>query len=30
MEGVSAVVHLAGIPREADFASLLHANVDGT
>ena len=27
--GVSAVVHLAGIPTEADFGSLRRANVDG-
>ncbi|MEE4543137.1 NAD(P)-dependent oxidoreductase [Streptomyces sp. V4-01] len=28
--GVDAVVHLAGIPGEAAFADLLHANIDGT
>lgn len=28
--GAAAVVHLAGIPGEADFADLLHANIDGT
>jgi uronate dehydrogenase len=30
LEGVKAVVHLAGIAQEADFAELLHANIDGT
>ncbi|WP_181805051.1 NAD-dependent epimerase/dehydratase family protein [Streptomyces shenzhenensis] len=29
-EGVSAVVHLAGIAHETDFPALLHANIDGT
>ncbi|MFF7993291.1 NAD-dependent epimerase/dehydratase family protein [Kitasatospora xanthocidica] len=30
MEGVDAVVHLAGIPGEAPFADILAANIDGT
>ncbi|WP_035845046.1 NAD-dependent epimerase/dehydratase family protein [Kitasatospora azatica] len=30
MAGVDAVVHLAGIPLEAEFADLLAANIDGT
>jgi uronate dehydrogenase len=30
MAGVDAVVHLAGIPTEADFAALRHANIEGT
>ena len=30
MSGVLAVVHLAAIPTEADFADILHENIDGT
>jgi uronate dehydrogenase len=30
MQGVDAIVHFAGHPREADWATLLHANVLGT
>lgn len=30
MDGVDAVVHLAGIPGEADFAELRHANIEAT
>lgn len=30
MRGADAVIHLAGIPHEADFPRLLHANIDGT
>ncbi|MFE9425617.1 NAD-dependent epimerase/dehydratase family protein [Kitasatospora sp. NPDC006697] len=30
MEGVDAVVHLAGIPGEAPFADILAANIEGT
>ncbi|MHA6757160.1 NAD-dependent epimerase/dehydratase family protein [Streptacidiphilus sp. PAMC 29251] len=30
MNSVDAVVHLAGIPGEAPFTDLLHANIDGT
>ncbi|WP_328459300.1 NAD-dependent epimerase/dehydratase family protein [Streptomyces sp. NBC_00448] len=30
MDGVDAVVHLAGIPGEAAFERLLHTNIDGT
>lgn len=30
MAGAGAVVHLAGIPTEAAFADLRHANIDGT
>ncbi|MFI9366242.1 NAD-dependent epimerase/dehydratase family protein [Kitasatospora sp. NPDC053057] len=30
MDGVDAVVHLAGIPGEAPFADILAANIDGT
>jgi uronate dehydrogenase len=30
VKGVEAVVHLAGIPREAPFPDLLSANIDGT
>ncbi|MFJ9776737.1 NAD-dependent epimerase/dehydratase family protein [Kitasatospora sp. NPDC101157] len=30
MEGVDAVVHLAGLPGEAPFADILAANIDGT
>lgn len=29
-EGCDAVVHLAGIPLEAEWDELLHANIDGT
>lgn len=29
-DGVSTVVHLAGIPHEATWADLLAANIDGT
>ncbi|GGJ59407.1 NAD-dependent epimerase/dehydratase family protein [Streptomyces brasiliensis] len=30
MRGAGAVIHLAGIPHEADFPRLLHTNIDGT
>jgi uronate dehydrogenase len=30
LDGVEAVVHLAGIPREAPFADLLSTNIDGS
>jgi uronate dehydrogenase len=30
MRDVTAVVHLAGIAHETDFAALLHTNIDGT
>jgi len=30
MHGCDAVIHLAGIPLEADWADILHANIDGT
>ncbi|MGW2377706.1 NAD-dependent epimerase/dehydratase family protein [Kitasatospora sp. NPDC001683] len=30
MDGVDAVVHMAGIPGEAPFADILAANIDGT
>jgi len=30
MEGVDALVHLAGIPGEAAFPALLHTNIDGS
>lgn len=30
MEGVDAVVHLAGIPGETSFDRLMHTNIDGT
>jgi nucleoside-diphosphate-sugar epimerase len=30
LEGVSTLVHLAGIPQEAEWAELLSANIDGT
>ena len=30
LDGVTAVVHLAGIPTEAPFADLLQENIDGT
>ncbi|MEY9942090.1 uronate dehydrogenase [Streptacidiphilus sp. MAP5-52] len=30
MDAVDAVVHLAGIPGETDFLTLLHTNIDGS